>query len=135
MVHGHRRINIRQKHPSMYHALMTFGLIEIALAFNFWLTTPTFDPYDIPKNGVGGIFFVLGVSLLLFLNVHRDLRKLRLALAVSIAFTFYWGIANTQQFFRGYASLQLPILFLGLCAAQMWWLIEAPVNPMTEKDQ
>ena len=130
---GHSRVNIRRKHPGMYHAISTFGLIEVALAFNFWLTTPAFDPYDIPNDIIGAAFFALGAALMLFLNVRRDLRKVRLALAVSIGFTFFWGIANTQQFFQGNASLQLPILFLGLCVTQVWWLIESPVNPMTER--
>lgn len=113
---------------------MTFGLVQVALAANFWLgPDPTFDPYGIPADIAGIVFFTLGASLLLFLNVFRDLRKVRLVLAISIGVGFFWGIANTQQGLAGKASFQLPILFVGLCVAQIPWLIEAPVNPMTER--
>lgn len=112
---------------------MTIGLAEVALAFNFWLTSPTFNPYNIHKNIIGGVFAVLGFSQLVFLNLIRDLPKVRMTLAVSIWFTFAWGIANTQQVFAGNASMQLPILYLTLCILQIPLVIEAPVNLTTRK--
>lgn len=130
----HRKVDIRKTHPGLYHALMTAGLGEIALAINFWTSNPTFNPYNIPKNLIGVIFFLLGIILIFFLNALRDLRKVRLVLAFSIGFLFFWSIANTQQFFGGRSSLQLPIFIIWVCFAYIPWLKEAPVNPMTEKD-
>lgn len=127
------RFDIRKTNAGMYHAIMTFGLVEIALSFNFWFTTPTFNPYNISKDLIGVVFMILGLMMVLFLNLYKDYQKVRFWLATSIGFTFFWGIANTQQFFLGKSSLQLPILFLGFCAAQMWWLIESPINPTIKK--
>lgn len=130
-----RRIHLRYTHPNMYNALTTFSIIRIALAVNFFFSHPTFNPYDIPKDLIGVIFLTLGLIQLLFLNVWKDLRGIRLIQTISIGFTFFWGIANTQQFFQGNASLQLPIMYLGFCATQIPWLIESPINPMTRREQ
>lgn len=131
----HSRVDIRRTHPGLYHGLMTYGCVQVAAGFNLWYSDPTFNPYDIPKNLIGTIFFALGAGLLVFLNVHRDLRKVRLVLAVAIGFAFFWGISNTQQFFAGKASLQLPIWIVGMSIAQIPWLIESPRNPMTEREK
>jgi hypothetical protein len=112
---------------------MTLGVMSIALAINFWTSNPTFNPYGFDKNVIGGVFFTLGFSKLVFLNVLRDLRLVRIILAASISFHFFWGASNAQQFFAGKASLQLPILYIALAVLQMPLLVEAPVNPMTEK--
>lgn len=127
------RVNIHRSHPNLYYSIMTLGLTEIALAFNFWSSNPTFNPYGINKNIIGAVFFGLGLGQIVFLNIVRDLSKVRIILAISIGFTFAWAIVNTQQSFRGKASFQLPILYLGLCALQVPLAIESPVNPMTEK--
>lgn len=130
----HSRMNVRKTHPGLYRQIMTLGLAEVALAVNFWFSHPTFNPYGISKNLIGAIFFILGASQLMFLNVFRDLSKVRITLATSIACTFAWGVANTQQVFTGNASMQLPILYLALCVLQIPLVIEAPVNLTTEKD-
>lgn len=128
-----RRVDIHKSHPGLYYALMTLGFMGVALGFNFWLSTPTFDPYDINKNIIGGVFFALGLSQLFFLNVYRDLPMVRRVLAVSIVWMFFWGMSNAQQFLAGNASLQLPILYVTLAILQVPLLVEAPVNPMMEK--
>lgn len=133
MVERHSRVNVRKSHPGLYHSLMTFSLTSVALAANFWTTHPAFSPYGINKIIIGLIFFALGISQLVFLNVFRDLRGVRIVLAASIAFMFFWGASNTQQFFTGNASLQLPILYLTLSILQVPLLIEPPVNPMTKR--
>lgn len=112
---------------------MTVGVMGVALALNFWTSTPTFNPYDIPKNLIGLVFFIIGISQILFLTVFRDLRLVRIALAISIGFMGWWGASNLQQFFAGESSAQLPILYLAIMALQYPLLVEAPVNPMTEK--
>lgn len=130
----HSRVNIRHTHPGLYHALMNFAVVEVALALNFWFgPPPAFKPYSIPMYVIGVVFFMLGSLQLVFLNVLRDLRKVRLALAVSVGFTFFWAIANTQQVLAGRASWQLPIIYGGMCFAQIPWLIEAPRNATTER--
>lgn len=129
----HSRVNIRQTHPALYHSIMTLGAMSIALAVNFWTSNPAFNPYGFDKNLIGVAFFALGSSKMIFLNIFRDLRIVRVILALSISFHFFWGVSNTQQFFGGKASLQLPILYIAIAILQMPLLLEAPVNPMTEK--
>lgn len=131
----HSRVNIRHTHPGLYHSIMTLGVMSVALAVNFWGSNPTFNPYGISKDLIGGIFFILGVSQLVFLNVFRDLRKVRLVLAASVSFMFFWGASNAQQSFAGEASFQLPILYLALAILQIPLLIEPPVNPMTHREE
>lgn len=130
----HNRLNIRKRHPGLYHSIMTLGIMGVALAFNFWFSTPTFNPYDIPKDLIGVIWFLLGMSQLIFLNVFRNLRAVRIVLAISISFMFFWGASNAQQFFNGKASLQLPILYMTIAILQIPLLVESPINPMTERD-
>lgn len=127
-------VNIRKTHPALYQSIMTLGVMGIALALNFWFARPTFDPFGIPKPVVAGVFFMLGACQLVFLNVFRDLRKVRLTLAASIAVYIFWGLANGQQWVNGRASLQLPILYVTLAILQMPLLVEAPVNLTTEKE-
>lgn len=130
---ANRRVNIRRTHPNLYFSIMVLAFGEVALGINFFIFTPTFDPYGIPKEAVGVVFLALGLSQLIFLNVFRNLKMVRIMLAVSISFMFFWGIGNTEQFFNGKASLQLPIMFFVVSVLQIPLLIEAPVNPMTEK--
>jgi len=113
--------------------MVTFGVMSIALAINFWISTPAFSPFNINKNLVGVVFFLLGTAQLVFLSVFRNLRMVRRGLAVSIFVMASWGLSNVQQFINGHTSLQLPILYLTLAALQYVLLIESPVNPMTEK--
>ena len=112
---------------------MTIGIMGIALALNFWFSTPTFNPYGISKNVIGVVFFILGITQIVFLNVLHDLRIVRITLATSVSWMFFWGVSNAQQFFAGNASLQLPILYVTLSIMQIPLLLESPVNPMTEK--
>lgn len=128
-----QKVKIRNTHPALYRALMVLGFMGIALGFNFWFSSPTFNPYGIPKNIIGIIFFILGLSQIVFLNVLHDLRMVRLNLAFSVSWMFFWGVSNAQQFFAGNASLQLPILYVTLSILQIPLLMESPVNPMTEK--
>lgn len=128
----HNRVNIRRTHPGLYRSILTLSIMSVALAVNFWISNPTFNPYGIPKDLIGLVFFLLGWSQLIFL-LFRDLRKVRLVLAISLGFMFFWGVTNTQQFFAGNASLQLPILYITIAALHVPILIESPVNPMTRQ--
>lgn len=126
-------VEIRKTHPALYRAIMVLGFMGVALALNFWFSNPTFNPYGVSKNIIAVIFFTLGLSQIVFLNIFRNLRMVRLNLAVSISWMFFWGISNSAQFFAGNASLQLPILYVTLSIMQIPLLMESPVNPMTEK--
>lgn len=133
MTTKHDEVRIRNTHPGLYSSIMTISITSMFLALNFWGSNPTFNPYGISKNHVGIVFFVLGASQFLFLNVFRNLRMVRRILAISFSFMGFWAFANTQQFFSGNASLQLPILYLALAVLQLFLLTEAPVNPMTKR--
>lgn len=128
-----KRVDIRKRHPNLYYLITVFCFMNIALGFNFFFTTPTFDPLHIPKWAIGTIFMAVGVSKLFFLNVSRNLKVLRALMAFCVALLFFWGLANTQQFFAGRSSLQLPLLYLALSFLQFPVLIEPAVNPVTEK--
>lgn len=128
-----QNVEIRKSHPALYRTLMTLAVMGIALGFNFWFSNPTFNPYGVPKNAIGVVFSVLGCSQIVFLNILRNLRMVRLNLAASITWMFFWGVSNAQQFLAGNASLQLPILYVTLSILQIPLLVESPVNPMTEK--
>lgn len=123
---------LRTSNPGLYHSLLLFGAVNTALGANLFLTTPTFNPYGIPKDFIGAIFTILGAGQLIALGYH-DLRLVRKVSAVSVGFMFFWGLTNTQQVFAGKASLQLPILYIALALLQILRLTESPVNPMTER--
>lgn len=128
-----RKLVIRKSHPALYRALMVLGSGFFALALNFWLSKPTFSPYGVPKEVIGVVFFLLGSSLVVFLNVRHDLTAVRITLATSVGFMLFWGASNTQQWWAGNASLQLPILYMIISVLQFPLLIESPINPMTKK--
>lgn len=127
------RVHVRNTHPGLYRSIMALSLMSVGLAVNFWTSNPTFNPLGISKNLVGLIFFLLGGSQIIFLNL-RDLREVRIGMAVSAFVMFCWGAANTQQALDGRASFQLPVLYLALSVLQFLLLIEPPVNPMTKKE-
>jgi hypothetical protein len=126
-------VDIRKSHPGLFHLIMVTAILMVLLAVNFWTSNPAFNPYGWSKNWIGVAFFVLGAGQLVFLNVVRDLRIVRLGLALSFAWNIVWAGANTQQIFNGNASWQLPLYILGIAAVQYRLIVEAPVNPMTEK--
>lgn len=128
-----KRLNLRKSHPGLYHSIFTVAAMGIALAVNFWFSKPTFNPYGIDRHVIALVFALIGASQFVFLVLVRDLRMVRLMLAVSLSWMMFWGLSNSQQFFAGRASLQLPILFITVSILQIPLLIESPVNPFTEK--
>ncbi len=112
---------------------MVLAVMSLALALNFWTSSPTFNPFDINKNLIGAVFLMLGVWHLVFLNLVHSLRLVRIGSALSIFFLSAWGLGNAQQSLAGKASFQLPILYLALAALHYFQLLEPPVNPMTKK--
>lgn len=128
-----RKVDIRKSHPNLYYTIMIIAFVCIAEGFNFLFSTPTFKPYDISNDLIGSVFLILGVSKIVFLNLYRNLLLARVVVALSSGFLLFWGITNTQQFFLGKASLQLPIFIVGLALVQLRTLSEPSVQPMTMK--
>lgn len=131
----HEKVRIRKTHPALYRAIMTLSIMSMGLAVNFWTSNPTFSPFDIPKDIIGGVFCALGLSQIIFLNAFHNLRMVRIGLAVSLSFMFFWGLSNAQQSLAGKASYQLPIIYVSLAVLHIPLLIEPPVNPMTRREE
>lgn len=131
----HEKVRIRLTHPALYRSIMTLSIMSVGLAVNFWTSNPTFSPFDIPKDIIGGVFFALGLSQIIFLNAFHNLRMVRIGLAVSLSFMFFWGLSNAQQSLAGKASFQLPIIYVFLAILHAPLLLEPPVNPMTRREE
>lgn len=127
------RVVIRKSHPSLYRSLMVLAIMSVAMAVNFWTSNPTFDPFGIDNNLIGGIFLLIGVWHLVYLNLIHNLKLVRLGSTFAIFFMTAWGLGNMQQSLAGRASFQLPILYLALAGVYYLLLGEPPVNPMTRQ--
>lgn len=126
-----RAINLFKTHRNLYIALMVLAVMSVALGINFWLTTPTFQQLDIPKNFIGSMFLLLGVAQVIFLNIYQNLKLVRVTTAISAGFMLFWGAALTQTFFSGKTSLQLPIIYVALAILQLALLVEPSINPVS----
>lgn len=126
-------INLSRTHPLLYRIVMGYAILCIAHGLNFWLLAPTFLIYDTPNWLWGTIFFALGISLLIFLNVWRTLRAVRAAMAFAVAYLLFLGVGTMQPVFEGQGSLQLPIWYLGAAAFLIALLLEPFINPWTAK--
>lgn len=123
--------NLHQTHPNLFLALFIYGVISVAVGVNFLLTTPTFQQYGIPKGFIGATFASIGLGLLFCLLVWRSLKAVRVLSLANIAVMIFWGIGTTQTFFEGTSSLQLCVLYFGLAALQVPWLLEPYYQPVT----
>lgn len=119
---------------------MILALGELALAWNFagatlttWYPSPTFLIYAQPNAVWAVSFLAIGASKLIFLNVYRRLRLVRLCMAVEVAFMMYLAWGTTQPYFTGKGSLQLPILYGVLALLQVPLLLEPFINPLTAR--
>lgn len=129
------KVNLRKSHPTLYRGIMWFAIFALAMAWNYFFRKPTFTPYGIPKEVIGGTFLFLGMTLVILLNVFRNLRLVRIVMALSSGFVLFWGISNTQQAFANTASFALPITLIYVAGRLMTDLIESPVNPMTRRKE
>lgn len=127
------RVNIRRTHPVLYRTITADAICCLLLAANFWIFTPTFSPFDINKTWVAAAFFLLGLWLLFFLNVIRNLTMIRIGSGVLVVTLVAWGAGNMQQSLLGNASFQLPIVYFTLAAIHLLLFMEPPVNPATER--
>lgn len=102
-------------------------------AANLWASNPTFTPYNLNNDIVGGALFVVGLWLGIANNAVHSLPMVRLALKASAAVTGMWGLANTEQFREGQASLALPGLYVFLAIVCLLCLTEPALNPLTDQ--
>lgn len=128
-------VNIRLSHPNLYKGIVTFAVIHVALALNFFFANPTFNPYGFDKNIVGAIFLILGVSKIIFLVIYRSLQAVRFVMAADIAFMVFWGVGSSITFFTGQTSLQLFVLYLGMSVSELFLLLEPPANPVAGRKE
>lgn len=129
------KVDIHKTHPNLYYGMMILSVMRVLLAVNFWTSSPTFNPFSINKHYVGIVFFVIGFSQLVFLNLYRNLHWIRRIQTLSLVVLIMWGMGNMQQSFAGKASFQLPIFCIGLALLHIPMILEPPINPMTERKQ
>lgn len=127
------KVDIRKTHPNLYRGITILAITFIALGINFILATPTFAPLNLPYTAVGTLFLALGVTKLIFLNFIRIVKLIRVVMAFEIGVMFVWAWFNTQQFWSGNASLQLPIAYMAISLFEICLLVEPAFNPVTEK--
>lgn len=124
--------SVRITHPNLYYLLNAVALILVALGLNFLLgPPPTFEQYGIPREVIGSGFLVIGLADLVFLNVWRSLRAVRVLLIVGITYQVFWGIGTTETAFAGTSSFQLFILYVGNAVIQALLVREPFFNPVT----
>lgn len=126
-------IDIRKTHPNLYWLVMTVGVMQIGLALNFFILSPTFPIYAAPNVLWGVIFLVIGVVKIASLNFYRRLPLVRAVMAFAVAYMMFLALGTCQPFLEDKGSLQLPILYAGLSALQIPLLVEPFINPWTAK--
>lgn len=130
----HDRVRLRSTHPTLYRSILTFALLSVGMAVSYWFgPAPTFNPYDINRDLVAGVFALYGIWQIVFLNTHY-LFMVRIGMAFAGVLMGAWGWANTFQVFAGKASWTLPLVFGAIGAVHFIFLTEAPVNPTTRRD-
>lgn len=135
-------INIRKTHPTLYRLVMSIALIQIALGLNFLvgkdvlsLTSfqPAFFVWDMPNWLWAAFFLAIGVSKIVFLNFYRSLRLTRATMAFAVAYLLFFAVGTMQPAIEGKGSLQLPVLYAGIVALNVWLLLEPFINPWTAR--
>jgi hypothetical protein len=126
-------INLRNTHPGLYRATMVAATASILLGLNFFFLTPTFQVYEASYTIWASVFLGLGVFKIVFLNARRNLKLVRLFMALSVSFLLFFGIGTMQPWIEGEGSLQLPILYLALALLQLPLLLEPFINPWTAR--
>lgn len=126
-------VHIRKTHPNLYWLVMVLAGMQIALAFNFFILSPTFPIFGAPNVLWGAIFLTVGVSKIIVLNLYRRLRLARAVMAFSWVYVMFIGLGTCQPFLEGTGSLQLPIVYVGMAGVLLILLLEPFFNPLTER--
>lgn len=128
---------IRNTHPNLYRLIMVFAAMFSALAVNFHFATPTFLVYHLPNDVWAACFLALGLSLAASVNLFRSLRGQSACMALAVSYLLFFAAGTSEPFLDYHlsggkpASIQLPIVYLGLAALAFPVLIEPFVNPWT----
>lgn len=135
-------INVRKTHPLIYRGVMATAILFIALGLNFLVGqdvlgllafAPTFFVWSMP-NWVWAAFFLgIGLSKIVFLNLYRNLRLVRLTMAFAIAYLLFFAVGTMQPAFEGKGSLQLPLVYAYIASVLAALLLEPFINPWTAK--
>lgn len=125
------QIDVRKTHPNLYRMVMTLAVVCLLLGLNFLVLQPTFLIFDMPNVLWGAIFLALGGTKIVFLNVLRRLKLVRIAMAAAVAYFLFLGFGTTQPFVEGEGSLQLPIMYFALALLYLPLLLEPFINPWT----
>jgi hypothetical protein len=118
-------VDLRETNPNLYRSLMTVAAIFVALGLNFFIFTPTFLQYGIPKSVLAAGFSGIGLLYFVVLNLRRNLWMVRVLLIISTTAMVFWGWGTTETAFAGESSFQLAILYWGLAGIQVP-LLKAP---------
>lgn len=125
--------DIRKTHPNLYWIVMILGVMQVALAFNFFILSPTFPIYAAPNVLWGAIFLVIGAGKIITLNFYSRLRLVRAIMAFSWVYTMFIGLGTCQPFLEGSGSLQLPIVYVGIAGVLLVLLFEPFYNLWTDR--
>lgn len=126
-------IDIRKTHPNLYWLVMTLAVMQVALAFNFFILQPTFQIWGLPNFLWGSIFLVIGVGKIAALNFYRRVRLVRGLMIFAVAYMGFLAIGTGQPWLQGNGSLQLPLLYGALCLLQIPLIREPFINLVTAK--
>lgn len=126
-------VNIQKTHPNLYWLVMILGVMQIALALNFFILSPTFPIFAAPNVLWGVIFLVIGVGKVVSLNFYRRLGLVRAIMSFSWVYTMFIGLGTCQPFLEGSGSLQLPIVYVGISGVLLVLLFEPYINYLTAR--
>lgn len=126
-------IDIRKTHPALYRVIMLYALACFLLGINFWIFTPTFLVWDQPNELWGSIFILLSVAKVVFLNIHRSLKLVRVTMAFEVGYFMFFALGTSQPPIEGTGSFQLPIMYLWVAAIEYPLLVEPFINQLTAR--
>jgi hypothetical protein len=125
--------DIRKTHPLLWRAVMAYAAICGFLGLNFIFFHPAFLLYHQSNYWWGAIFLILCISKIVFLNLYRNLHLMRVTMACEVSFMLFLALGATEPVWTSSASLQLPILYIGLAILEIPLILEPFVNPWTAR--
>ena len=126
-------VDLRKTNPNLWRAVLGFAIINISLGFNFLIFHPVFLLWHQSNYLWSAIFLTLGTSKIVFLILKRNLSMVRLTMGAEIGYMMFLAIGATEPVLTNSASMQLPILYVGLAFLELPWLLEPFINPWTAR--
>lgn len=131
---NYNAVNVRLSHPALYQGALTFAFMFVLLGLNFLFLRLPFNGYDLPKTYIGTAFLVLGLPNIAFLTVLRNLKAVRIVMALQIGWTIIWASSTIVTVFDGSrTTFQLAILYGTLAFLEGYLLLEPFRNETTER--